>query len=52
MLLKLILTHKNNSFGVDIGQQIMPPLYGVLMSLALSSHTLGEALQYLTRYQG
>ncbi len=37
---------------MDIGQQIMPPLYGVLMSLALSSHTLGEALQYLTRYQG
>ena len=50
-LLKLILAHKNNSFGVDIGQQIIPPLYGVLMSLALSSNSLGEALSYLTRYQ-
>jgi len=51
-LLKLILANKNNSFGVDIGQQIMPPLYGVLMSLALSSPSLGEALKYMARYQG
>lgn len=50
-LLRFILTHKNNSFGVDIGQQIIPPLYGVLMSLALSSNSLGEALSYLARYQ-
>lgn len=50
-LLRLILAHKNNSFGVDIGQQIIPPLYGVLMSLALSSNSLGEALSYLARYQ-
>jgi len=50
-LLKLILAHKNNSFGVDIGQQIIPPLYGVLMSLALNSNSLGEALSYLARYQ-
>jgi AraC-like DNA-binding protein len=52
VLLQLILANKNNSFGVDIGQQIMPPLYGVLMSLALSSPSLGEALKYLARYQG
>jgi len=51
-ILKLILANKNNSFGVDIGQQIMPPLYGVLMSLALSSPSLGEALKYMARYQG
>jgi len=51
-LLKLILTYKNSSFGVDIGQQVMPPLYGVLMSLALSSPSLGESLKYLARYQG
>jgi AraC-like DNA-binding protein len=51
-LLKLILIYKNNSFGVDIGQQIMPPLYGVLMSLAISSPSLGEALKYMARYQG
>jgi AraC-like DNA-binding protein len=50
-LLKLILAHKNVSFGVDIGQQIIPPLYGVLMSLALNSNSLGEALGYLARYQ-
>jgi len=50
-LLRLIFAHKNNSFGVDIGQQIIPPLYGVLMSLALSSNSLGEALNYLARYQ-
>jgi hypothetical protein len=51
-LLQLILANKNNSFGVDIGQQIMLPLYSVLMSLALSSPSLGEALKYLARYQG
>jgi len=50
-LLKLILAHKNGNFGVDIGQQIIPPLYGVLMSLALNSNSLGEALGYFARYQ-
>ena len=50
-LLKLILAHKNGRFGVDIGQQIIPPLYGVLMSLALNSNSLGEALGYFARYQ-
>ncbi len=51
-LLGLILTSKNDSFGVDIGQQLMPPLYGVLMSLAFSSPTLGEALENMSRYHG
>ncbi|OUS03796.1 hypothetical protein A9Q81_06595 [Gammaproteobacteria bacterium 42_54_T18] len=51
-LLRLILASKNDSFGVDIGQQLMPPLYGVLMSLAFSSPTLGEAPKNMARYQG
>lgn len=51
-LLTLLLANKNANFGIDIGQQIMPPLYGVLMSLALSSSSLGDALKYLARYQG
>ena len=50
-LLQLILASKNDSFGVDIGQQLMPPLYGVLMSLAFSSPTLGEALKNMAKYQ-
>ncbi len=52
VLLQLILSHKNTCLGADIGQQIMPPLYGVLMSLALSSPSLGDALNYMARYQG
>ena len=51
-LLRLILASKSDSFGVDIGQQLMPPLYGVLISLAFSSPTLGEALKNMARYQG
>lgn len=52
VLLALILSYKDLSFGADIGQQVMPPLYGVLMSLALNSNSLGEAISYLARYQG
>ncbi|OUS28201.1 hypothetical protein A9Q99_11715 [Gammaproteobacteria bacterium 45_16_T64] len=51
-LLRLMLASESDSFGVDIGQQLMPPLYGVLMSLAFSSATLGEALNNMARYQG
>ena len=39
LILQLALASKNDSFGADIGQQLMPPLYGSLMSLALSSPT-------------
>lgn len=51
LLLELILTSHNDSFGADIGKQLMPPLYGVLMSLALSARTLGDAFSELARYQ-
>ncbi|MFT6327438.1 MAG: AraC-like DNA-binding protein [Bermanella sp.] len=51
-LLRLILASKSDSFGAEIGQQLMPPLYGVLISLAFSSATLGEALENMSRYQG
>lgn len=50
-LLQLILASNNDSFGVAIGQQLMPPLYGVLTSLAFSSPTLGEALKNMAQYQ-
>ena len=52
LLLELIVASQNDSFGADIGKQLMPPLYGVLMSLALSAATVGEAFAELARYQG
>jgi AraC-like DNA-binding protein len=52
VLLHLMAKAPNACFGVDIGQQVMPPLYGVLMSLAFGSTSLGEAITYLARYQG
>lgn len=52
LLLHLMARSKNNSFGLDIGQHVIPPLYGVLMSLAFGSSSLGEAISYLARYQG
>ncbi|MCG8673466.1 MAG: AraC family transcriptional regulator [Pseudomonadales bacterium] len=51
LILQLALASKNDSFGADIGQQLMPPLYGSLMSLALSSPTLGEAFKNMSNYQ-
>ena len=51
LILQLALASKNDSFGADIGQQLMPPLYGSLMSLALSSPTLGEAFRNMSHYQ-
>ncbi|GAA3930880.1 AraC family transcriptional regulator [Litoribacillus peritrichatus] len=52
VLLQLMAQPHSPSFGADIGQQIIPPLYGVLMSLAFGSASLGEAITYLARYQG
>jgi AraC-like DNA-binding protein len=43
---------RSTGFGIDIGRQTLAPLYGVLMPLALSSSSLGEALTYIARYQG
>lgn len=50
VLLDLILASDGESLGVDVGQQLMPPLYGVLMSLAFSAPTLGDALVELSRH--
>ena len=52
LLLHLMAQSKNASFGLDIGRHVIPPLYGVLMSLAFGSASLGEAISYLARYQG
>lgn len=51
-LLLLMAQTQNPKLGIEIGQQIMPPLYGVLMSLAFGASSLGEAITYLARYQG
>lgn len=51
LLLELIVASHNDSLGADIGGQLMPPLYGVLMSLAMSARTVGDAFQELARYQ-
>ena len=50
VLLDLILASEGESLGADVGQQLMPPLYGVLMTLAFSSPTLGEALNELSHH--
>lgn len=51
LLLELIVASHNDSLGADIGKQLMPPLYGVLMSLAMSARTVGGAFAELSRYQ-
>ncbi len=52
LILRLLATTQNPNLGTDIGRQVILPLYGVLMSLALGSPSLGEAIHYLARYQG
>lgn len=52
VILLLMAQTRNPKFAVEIGQQVMFPLYGVLMTLALGSGSLGEAITYLARYQG
>ena len=51
VLLHLSLASRNDSLGADIGQQLMPSVYGVLTSVMLNSPTLGDALQNLMDYQ-
>lgn len=51
VLLQLSLTSQNDSLGADIGQQLMPSLYGVLTSMLLNSPSIAEGLKNFVDYQ-
>lgn len=51
VLLQLSLASQNDSLGADIGQQLMPSLYGVLTSMLLNSPNLAEGLKNFVEYQ-
>lgn len=51
LLVQLALASNNDSMGADIGQQIMPSLYGVLTSMLLNSSSVAEGLKNFIDYQ-
>lgn len=51
VLLQLSLISQNDSLGVDIGQQVMPSLYGVLTSMLLNSPSIAQGLMNFGDYQ-
>lgn len=51
VLLQLSLVGQNDSLGADIGQQLMPSLYGVLTSMLLNSPNVAEGLKNFGDYQ-
>lgn len=51
LLLMLSSVGRHDSLGADIGQQLMPSLYGVLTSLLLNARTVAEGLKNFVSYQ-
>ena len=51
VLLQLSLASQSDSLGADIGQQLMPSLYGVLTSMLLNSPNVAEGLKNFVDYQ-
>lgn len=51
LLLQLSAAHRKDSLGAEIGQQLMPSLYGVLTSLLLNSDTVAEGLRNFVVFQ-
>lgn len=51
VLLQLSLVSQNDSLGADIGQQLMPSLYGVLTSMLFNSPNIAEGLNNFVEYQ-
>ncbi|MDF1820182.1 MAG: AraC family transcriptional regulator ligand-binding domain-containing protein [Alcanivoracaceae bacterium] len=51
VLLELILDSEDELFGIHIGEQMMLPLYGYLVPLALNSATLLDAIRAAIAFQ-
>ena len=50
-LLQLSLASQNDTIGADIGQQLMPSLYGALTSMLLNSPSIADGLANFVSYQ-
>ena len=50
-LQELLLTSQDELLGLHIGQQMMPAIFNTMTSLAFSSTSLREAINFTTKYQ-
>lgn len=51
VLLQLSLAGQSESLGADIGQQLMPSVYGALTSMLLNSPSIADGLANFVNYQ-